>query len=434
MNSLELFSYIVMGLLAQLTIFAGMAFYRHWLTYQALQRRLAGFEADLPNSPVQNDKPNGKLIDSQTDGWEGFREFRVQRKVFEDVSRSICSLYLVPTDGYSLPAFKPGQFLTFQFNISDSVTGKSKTIMRCYSLSERPGLGYYRVSIKKVPPPIHSKGVPPGLASNHVHASVHEDTRLLIKAPSGHFFLEQGEAPIVLIAGGIGITPLLSMLNANFEGGQSREIWLFYGVRNSAEHVRKEYLETLASKQTKFHLHVCYSQPLPEDMHGKDFQHAGHVDITLLRLTLSLKPYRFYVCGPGAMMNSLVPDLDTWGVPEEHIHFEAFGPASIAKPNNHQTSLSEMASFSATRSVVTVTFSKSEKTLPWDENVNSLLEFAELNGIEVESGCRAGGCGTCQTTIRDGEVIYSQTPNFDPEPGSCLLCISKPKRDLLLVA
>ncbi|MEO5334957.1 MAG: 2Fe-2S iron-sulfur cluster-binding protein [Magnetococcus sp. YQC-5] len=434
MTVLELFLYIVMGIIVQLAIFAGMAFYRHWLEYQQLKHRLAGFEGELPSTPVQNRESNGQRVANQTDGWEGLREFRVQRKVFEDTNRSICSLYLVPADGHALPGFKPGQFLTFQFPVSDPVTGQNKTIMRCYSLSERPGLGYYRVSIKKMPPPTDSKGVPPGLASNHVHEAIHEGARLLIKAPSGHFFLEQSEAPIVLIAGGIGITPMLSMINANFESGPSREIWLFYGIRNSAEHVWKKYLETLASKQPKFHLHVCYSQPLPNDVQGQDFQHAGHVDIRLLRLTLSLKPYRFYVCGPGAMMASIVPALDTWGVPKEHIHFEAFGPASLAKPNHHQTSQSERASFSATSRVIMVTFNQSGKTLPWDEKVNSLLEFAELNDIEVNYGCRVGGCGSCQTTIREGEVVYSQTPDFDPEPGSCLLCISKPKRDLSLVA
>ena len=79
-----------------------------------------------------------------------------------------------------------------------------------------------------------------------------------------------------------------------------------------------------------------------------------------------------------------------------------------------------------------MTFAKSGKQLPWQPASGSLLEFAEANGITVESGCRAGGCGSCQTTIRAGEVSYRQEPEFDPEPGNCLLCVSIPKTSVTL--
>ncbi|MBF0155330.1 MAG: 2Fe-2S iron-sulfur cluster binding domain-containing protein [Magnetococcales bacterium] len=434
MTALELFYYVVLWFFLQVTCFGGMAFYRHWLVYQELRHRLAGFEIKAPDDPVDHmdQQRNDQIV--QAVGWDGFREFCVQRKVFEDVSCSVCSLYLVPTDGKTLPTFRPGQFLTFQFDIADQFTGQTKRVIRCYSLSDRPGLGYYRVSIKRVLPPIASSGVISGVASNYVHDAVHEGTKLLVKAPSGQFFLGNGDSPVVMIAGGIGITPMLSMLNENFEQSSSKEIWLFYGVRNGNEQVRKEYLESLAKKHPNFHLHVCYSRPQPDDVQGRDFQHLGHLDIALLRLTLMLKPYRFYVCGPQAMLESIVPALDAWGVPEQHIHFEAFGPASLVKPTRSPASLSERTSPSTAVSGITVVFSKSKKILQWDENANSLLDFSEQNGIEVASGCRAGGCGTCQTSIQAGDVKYFQEPEFALEPGSCLLCISKPKRDLTLVA
>jgi uncharacterized protein len=333
------------------------------------------------------------------------------------------------------PDFKPGQFLTFRLDVADPAAGGRKQIVRCYSLSDRPGLDHYRVSVKRVSPP--------GLSSGYLHDIAREGDVLAVRAPGGHFFLEPGSGPVVLVAGGIGITPMLSMLNAavaNGRAGESphasyddaplpgrgRDIWLFYGVRNSAEHVMKEHLEALAAKHPNFRLHVCYSRPLPRDTKGADYHSEGHVDIALLRLTLPLGPYQFYVCGPRPMMESLVPALRAWGVAERNIHTEAFGPASLARP--------APAEAGPARAPIRVTFSKSGKSLAWDESAECLLDFAEKNGVEVVSGCRAGSCGTCQTTIEEGEVAYLRAPDFDPDPGCCLLCVSRPARDLTLAA
>ncbi|MBF0461172.1 MAG: 2Fe-2S iron-sulfur cluster binding domain-containing protein [Magnetococcales bacterium] len=371
----------------------------------------------------------------QTDGWEGWRTFRVQRKTFEDSSRSVCSLYLVPTDGQTLPSFAPGQFLTFSFRITDPVTQQPKAVTRCYSLSDQPGLDYYRISVKRVPAPAGSVGIPPGLASHHIHDTIQEGDILQVKAPSGQFCLEKGAFPVVFVAGGIGITPLLSMLNTHLAQGPTREIWLFYGVRNSTEQVSLAHLKALARQYPHFHLQVCYSKPLPGDIQDSDCQQAGHVDIALLRRTLSLPLYQFYVCGPRNMMESIIPALDAEGIPEAWIHFESFGPASLVRPGRSSTTRPEQAASSAAgRGMITVTFVRSGKTLPWDEKADSLLEFAEQNGIEVASGCRSGGCGTCETIIQQGEVAYTYSPDFSPQPGSGLLCVAKPKRELSLMA
>ena len=129
-------------------------------------------------------------------------------------------------------------------------------------------------------------------------------------------------------------------------------------------------------------------------------------------------------------MESLVPALDDWGVPDAHIHFEAFGPASVVRK---QAATSTSTTPPATDDAdVVVTFARSGKQLPWQATAGNLLAFAEANGIAVDSGCRAGGCGTCQTTIRTGEVAYRQPPDFDPEPGTCLLCVCAPKSSVTL--
>ncbi len=430
MTVVELSLYILFAVLLQTAAFASLAFFRHWRVYQDLKRRLVGFDAGLGR-----DVDSSKMPPSNASGhaapWEGFRDFRVARKEFEDESRSVCSFHLVATDDRPLPYFKPGQFLTFRLDTRDPATDERKEIVRCYSLSDRPGLDHYRVCVKRALPPANSPDLPAGLSSNQLHDTVQEGDVLTARAPGGHFFLQPGSGPIVLIAGGIGVTPMLSMLHASLAGESSREIWLFYGVRNSTEHIMKAQLQSLASRHPNFHLHVCYSKPLASDVEGADYQHEGHVDITLLRLSLSLAPYDFYVCGPRAMMESMVPALAEWGVPDQSIHYEAFGPASLTKLANRQNGAEEEGPASES---VTVTFSRSEKSVIWDPSSESLLDFAENNGIDVSAGCRAGGCGSCQTTIEEGKVDYVQAPDFDPEPGSCLLCISRPKSDLTLSA
>ena len=183
---------------------------------------------DLESLPVESPVAGTAMEFSTTEpAWDGFKEFLVKRRVIEDDIRSVCSFYLVPTDGQPLPTFKPGQFLTFRLQLEDPVRHEPRSVVRCYSLSDRHNPDYYRVSIKRAPPPAESPGVPAGLSSNFFHDQVQEGARLLVKAPSGHFHLMTDEPlPIVLVGGGIGITPMLSILNTVMSSGTSWEVWL----------------------------------------------------------------------------------------------------------------------------------------------------------------------------------------------------------------
>ena len=413
-----IFAFVV----AQVAVLMGIGVFRQRRKYRDLE--------SLPGaSPVAG---TAKEFATAEPVWDGFKEFLVKRRVIEDDARSVCSFYLVPADGQPLPLFKPGQFLTFRLQLEDPVGHEPKTVVRCYSLSDRPNPDYYRVSIKRAPPPAEPPGIPAGLSSNFFHDHVQEGTRLLVKAPSGHFHLMVDEPlPIVLVGGGIGITPMLSILNTVMFSGTSREVWLYYGVRNAAEHVMKEHLESLRKAHPNFHLHVCYSSPAEGDVEGVDYQHRGWIDLQLLRSTLKLMRYQFYVCGPRQMMETLVPALAEWGVATDDIYYESFGPASLIKHENLTRQVTTEATAAQT---FTITFSKSEKSATWDPSAGSLLEFAEANGIEVESGCRAGSCGSCQTRLAAGEGDYNQAPDADVESGHCLLCISIPRSDLTLVA
>ncbi len=124
---------------------------------------------------------------------------------------------------------------------------------------------------------------------------------------------------------------MLSMLNWSLTEQKGREVWLFYGARHGRELVMKSHLKAMAATDPDFHLRFCFSAPLAEDGDGSEYRHPGRIDVNLLRLQLPIKPYPFYICGPSPMMESLVPALEDWGVRDSHIHFEAFGPASIQR-------------------------------------------------------------------------------------------------------
>jgi hypothetical protein len=359
--------------------------------------------------------------------WSGLRPFRVRSRHDEDPARTQCSFVLEPVDGAPLPEFQAGQFLTFVLNVEDrSAPGGHRTVTRCYSLSDRPDPAHYRVTIKRVPAPIGRPDLPPGLASNHFHDHVQPGDRLDLRAPSGHFFIDPDPAvPAVLIAGGIGITPMMSMIRWWQTAQPQRPLHLYYGVRHGAEHAFKATLEEAAGRHPSLRLHVAYSRPRAEDRPGIDFQHEGHVDVELLRGTLPHGRHQFYLCGPPALMESLVPALTDWGVPEDDVHFEAFGPASVRKAR---------AGDAAAGPALEVRFARSQRTLTWEGGDANLLDFAERHGVDLESGCRSGGCGSCETRLLAGRVVYDHAPDHDPAPGHCLLCIGRPEGAVVLEA
>jgi ferredoxin-NADP reductase len=417
MTSLNLLLWITSGILLQLSIFVGIRYWRHWMQYRQLPD-IKNEAGEIPSSHAEN---------ISASSWLGFRTFRVDRKIFEDTAQSICSFYLVPVDEKSLPVFQPGQFLTFSLALPPSKDG-SEQLMRCYSLSDAPREDYYRVSIKRVPAP-SGMNVSPGRSSNYFHDHVSVGSLLQVRTPAGHFYIDNSDDPVVLVCGGIGITPMLSMLNECLTQRPEREVWLFYGVRNSTELIMQSQLKALESAHSNFHLWICASRPLSEDRLGIEHKHLGHVDINLLRAQLPLKSYHYYICGPAPMLESIVPALEEWGVPESRIHYEAFGPASIKRAASVVKGNTQEAE---TAKEIVVKFAQSKKEFQWKPSDANLLEFAESNGIDVNFGCRAGGCGACQTTILSGEVSYRHPPDFDPEEGKCLLCVSTPKTSVTL--
>ena len=412
----QLLAWILAALLLQASVGVGVAIWRR-------PRGAADVEPAAPPAAASGSHA----------AWAGTREFRVISRDYEDPAHSQCSFHLQPVDGQPLPEFRPGQFLTFVLRVKDEARpGEARSVTRCYSLSDAPAPDHYRVSIKRVPPPADRPDLAPGVSSTHFHDQVQVGDVLQVKAPSGHFCIDPDpKLPAVLVAGGIGITPMMSMLLWCLTRQPERDVHLYYGLRHSDEHAFKSRLEELASVHPRFRLNVVYSRPAATDVQGRDFQHSGHVDLGLLQRTLPHGRQQFYICGPAAMMESLVPALAEWGVPEADVHFEAFGPASVRKAATATTlDPAEVPSEVA----LEVQFKRSGRTLTWDGSDANLLDFAERHGVAVDSGCRSGSCGSCQTRQLAGSVHYASRPDCDPAPGHCLLCVGRPASALVLDA
>lgn len=404
MTTLGLLSYISGAFLVQsvvVAIFAAL----HWKSKRS---------APILGLPIS--------ATAQDAAWTGFRAFRVRARRDEDEMKCQTSFYLEPVDGLPLLPYRAGQFLTFQLDLQ-GLDGVTRTATRCYSLSDRFDPNGYRITIKRVPAPLDKPELPPGIVSNYFHDDVIEGTALQVRAPAGVFVLDdEASIPVVLVAGGIGITPLYAMARAALAADPNRNIRLYYGVRDRRELVFKHELSAMAGDYPNFRFTIVESSPLGDNEEVADGHLKGFINVALLQGTLPHGQHQFYICGPTAMMENLVPALRAWGVPREAVHYETFGPASIEMDEENDVTPTD------------VRFDRSTRTLGWTGEDRNLLEFAERNGVAVESGCRSGSCGSCETTILSGAVRYRQEPTFDVSDGRCLLCITVPDGELELDA
>lgn len=260
--------------------------------------------------------------DQKTDfGWTGFKRFVVKKR--EAASDNIVSLYLAPEDGQPLQAHQPGQYITVRLTPQDG-----EPVMRNYSLSNRPGADYFRISVKRELAVVD--GAPNGVCSNHLHDRIQEGDVLELAPPCGEFTLQtrdETQRPLVLMAGGVGITPLLSMLYAALEAQPGREVIFIQCALNSAVRPFAEELVALQRDYTNLCTHLRLSEPSESDRHQGDYDSEGFLDAALLDELLGERHADFYLCGPALMFKHAWQLLKARGVDEADIHFEFFGPA-----------------------------------------------------------------------------------------------------------
>ena len=358
---------------------------------------------------------------------KAYQDFEVTQKVRE--SSTITSFYLSPKDGKPIASYLPGQFLPLKLDIP----GEYVPIFRTYSISNAPGAPYYRVTIKRELAPPDIPGAYPGVASNYFHDQVEVGSPIAVSNPRGKFYLNTArQKPIVLLSVGVGITPMLSMLEFLVERKSNQSIWFLHGARSGQEHAMGSYTRQLVQQLDNGSIHIRYSHPLGEDILGKDYEDNGRVDSTLVAELVGNVTADFYLCGPAVFMASLFKGLVDWGVSETNIHYEFFGPAS--KLGNHKQISQAKRKAGATECAedITVRFTSSGITTQWNPPYDSLLELAEAEGLSPDYSCRSGICQTCQTRLSAGEVSYDPEPLQSPEEGTVLICCSQPLGDLTL--
>jgi nitric oxide dioxygenase len=274
---------------------------------------LAGLMSGLERGLYQNTA-------NQEGGWTGWRPFTVQQKVVE--SAEITSFYFYPADGGKVADFLPGQYVSLRLFLPELNLFQP----RQYSLSSAPNGEYYRISVKKEGGNQH----PDGLISNRLHDFVAEGGIVELAAPAGDFTLETTkQTPVVLVSGGVGQTPLLSMLEYLVATGSNREVVWVHGSRNPQVHAFREPVAQLAARHEQVQSHTFYDKLAP-GLAEQPGYYAGRVDLQQLNGGTLLPEADYYVCGPAPFIRKQVQDLAALGVPRAAIHFEEFGPATLS--------------------------------------------------------------------------------------------------------
>lgn len=242
-------------------------------------------------------------------GWTGWRGFIVDKKMEE--SSEITSFYLRPADGGSVPDYLPGQYISVRVFVPEWNLMQP----RQYSLSDAPGQDYLRISVKR-----EQSGNIQGQVSHLLHQQIQPGDIIDLAPPAGDFVLHQDrESPVVLISGGVGITPLLSMFSHLVTTGSQRTIRFIHGCRNAQVHAFKNRVEALSARHETAESYVFYDEE----------PGSGYVSLAAIAPAVILDDADYYLCGPLAFMQAQMKALQLLGVGAGRIHAEAFGTGSV---------------------------------------------------------------------------------------------------------
>ncbi|WP_261521793.1 NO-inducible flavohemoprotein [Burkholderia multivorans] len=278
--------------------------------YGNLADLLAGMESGLYEQSA-----------TRVGGWTGWRTFIVRDKRPE--SSVITSFVLEPANGQPVANFEPGQYVS----VAVDVPTLGLQQIRQYSLSDMPNGRTYRISVKRE----GGGPYPPGHVSCLLHDHVNVGDEMRLAAPYGCFHIDvDASTPIVLISGGVGLTPMISMLKRAIQDPK-RQVVFVHGARNSGVHAMRDRLRETARTHTNFSLIVFYDDPLPQDLPGRDYDHAGLVDVNAIKDAILLPDADYYICGPVPFMRLQHDALKQLDIPEARIHYEVFGPDLFAE-------------------------------------------------------------------------------------------------------
>lgn len=253
-------------------------------------------------------------IDSINNKWKGFKECKVFKIVQED--ENVKSFYIKSFEDSVLPEFIAGQFIAVRLKDEDG----SFTKPRQYTLSRTYNEDFYRISVKR-----ESEGY----LSKKLCDEVNVGDSIYITVPMGNFVLKDNHRPLVLLGGGIGITPMLTMAEEAVKNS-SRSIHIIYSIPNSMNHSFKQEIDAL-EQNTNLKKTTIYTRPFDNDKSGRDYDVRGRINEEWMKENLPLDG-EFYFCGPVPFMKSVYQNLVVMGIQKEQINYELFGPgADITK-------------------------------------------------------------------------------------------------------
>lgn len=318
-----------------------------------------------------------------------------------DETPDIRTFRMVRPEGFE---FQAGQFLTVRLRAD------GKEHVRCYSISSPPGSrGHLEITVKRL-----------GMVSGALHASIRPGSMLQVRPPAGAFTYPAGEdRPLVFLAGGVGITPLMSMLRHAIEEEPTRPVTLFYSVRTMADIAFRDELQMLNRRHLQFRAIIAIS-----DGPAGDEYCPGRIDESLITtMAPDVAHAVCLICGPPPMLEAMTTLLTQIGVPRGQINFEVFQAAIAASAGAPRPAAPLPVDAGLSHSV---SFKRCGRTGTGHSD-QKLLEIAEACGADIPSLCRAGVCGTCRTKVLSGTVQCASRilADQDRQDGYVLACVSE---------
>ena len=248
-------------------------------------------------------------ITAQPGGWTDWRKFVIAER--RDESETITSFMLRPADGGRVVRHRPGQYLTLRFDLA-GMNG----VKRNFSVSSAPNDEFYRITVKREPE---------GEASIFLHDKAEVGTVLETTPPAGDFYLpEDPQRPVILLSGGVGLTPMISMMKKIVRERPDLPTYYIHGTKSSATHALDAEVREIAGQNEQIKIATFYEEGATDDVV------AGLISVDWLRANTPLDQADIYICGPKPFLRHFVNGLVKEGIASDRIHYEFFGPADEA--------------------------------------------------------------------------------------------------------
>jgi uncharacterized protein len=334
-----------------------------------------------------------------------FQEYIIDKIIVE--STTIKSFYLKLKNGETLPDFLAGQFVNIKLTLPNS----DKELIRSYTLSDSPKAAYLRLTVKKEID---------GKVSSYLHDDVKIGDTILLSKPLGNFHLtNKNNNPVVLLSGGVGITPMLSIAEYINTYQPSRQVYFIHSSINKNVQPMMERLLQLKATNINFQLSISHSEPLESEVINIDYNYSGFIAKKHLPNNINAE---YFVCGAVGFMETMFNYLKELEISENNIHFEFFGAEKKFEKKKILMD-SKTNSFD-------VKLTKSNKLISWKAGMGTLLELIESIGLTPDNSCRMGTCSTCASKLIKGTFEYDPEPFIETAEGNILICCAKPTSDV----